>query len=210
MRKALLTLSDRDPMLAGLYEKYGEPPLWNRPESFATLVHIILEQKVSLKSAQAVLDRVEALCPGLQASAFMTVPEDELRNAGLSARKVTYCRSVAEALISASLSLPRLKMLSDEDVISTLTSVKGIGPWTAGVYLMMALRRPDAWASGDRALAVSYSECAKLDNVPSYKDLDTIATRWMPHRATAARLLWHAYLEQRRLKSTRRNVASET
>ena len=197
MRKALLVLSDRDPLLAALHEQFGTPPLWDRAQSFATLVHIILEQKVSLASALAVMRRVSALCPQMQPSTFLTLPDVALRKAGLSASKLSYCRSIAEALTDGTLSLPGLRKLDDEQVIAALTSVRGIGPWSAGVYLMMALRRADAWASGDRALAVSYAECAGLEIVPSYAELDVIAARWIPHRATAARLLWHGYLEKR-------------
>ena len=197
MREAVLVLCDRDPLLAGLHEQFGMPPLWNRPQSFATLVHIVLEQKVSLASAQAVMHRVSALCPQMHASTFLTLPDEALREAGLSASKLSYCRSIAEALTNGSLALSGLRKLDNEQVITALTSVRGIGPWTAGVYLMMALRRADAWASGDRALAVSYGERAGLDDVPSYPELDAIAARWIPHRATAARLLWHAYLEKR-------------
>ncbi len=198
MREALLTLSESDPLLADLYERFGVPPLWKRVQCFDTLVHIILEQKVSLVSAEAVMQRVRVVCPSMQPSEFLALPEALLRSAGLSASKLSYCRSVAEALVERTLSLHQLRQLTDEQVINALTAVRGIGPWTAGVYLMMALRRPNAWASGDRALAVSYYERAALDIVPSYADLDAIALRWSPHRATAARLLWHAYLEKRK------------
>ena len=186
--------------MARLYNEHCTPPLWSRPQSFATLVHIILEQKVSLTSANAVMQRVLQVCPGMQPAAFLKVPDNALRTAGLSAGKLSYCRSLAEALDNGTLSLPGLRRLDNEQVIATLTSVRGVGPWTAGVYLMMALRRPDAWASGDRALAVSYFENTDLDDVPSYKDLDAIANRWIPYRGTAARLLWHAYLERRKIK----------
>ena len=201
MLAAIKSLSSCDPLLARLHNDHGTPPLWSRPQSFATLVHIILEQKVSLTSANAVMQRVRQACPGMQPGAFLKVPDKTLRDAGLSASKLSYCHTLAEALVDRSLSLPRLRQLDDEQVLETLTSVRGVGPWTAGVYLMMALRRQDAWASGDRALAVSYFENTDLDDVPSYKALDDIAVQWMPYRGTAARLLWHAYLEKRRLKS---------
>ena len=197
MRDALDELCYRDPLLGSVYEQFGVPPLWRRPQSFATLVHIILEQKVSLSSANAVMLRVRAACPGMQPAQFLLVPDVVLRDAGVSQRKVSYCRSIAQCLAERSLSLPALRTLDDHQIIETLTAVRGIGPWTAGVYLMMALRRPDAWASGDRALAVSYAECASLTEVPTYAELDTVASLWSPHRATAARLLWHAYLQKR-------------
>lgn len=197
MQDSLQVLSDRDKLLAEIYQQFGKPPLWARPQSFATLVHIILEQKVSLASANAVMTRVRTICPGMKPSAFLLVTENQLYKAGVSARKVVYCQSIARCLVNRELILPGLRKLDDNEVIETLTSIKGIGPWTAGVYLMMALRRPDAWASGDRALAVSYAECARLDEVPSYAELDDIASAWIPYRATAARLLWHAYLKKR-------------
>ncbi|MFK8079992.1 MAG: DNA-3-methyladenine glycosylase [Granulosicoccus sp.] len=197
IQDALDILSGRDRLLADIYHRHGKPPLWARAQNFATLVHIILEQKVSLSSANAVMGRVRKLCPGMQPAEFLLLADSDLRNAGVSGSKVAYCQSIAHSLVSRELSLPRLRKLDDEDVIARLTSVHGIGPWTAGVYLMMALRRPDAWASGDRALVVSYAECAGLDEIPSYAELDKVAASWSPHRATAARLLWHAYLKKR-------------
>lgn len=197
MQDSLDALCGRDKLLAGIYQQFGKPPLWARSQSFATLTHIILEQKVSLASANAVMNRVRKVCPGMKPSSFLLIPEADLRNAGVSTRKVAYCQSIARSLVTGDLSLVGLRKLDNDEVIAALTNVHGIGPWTAGVYLMMALRRPDAWASGDRALAVSYAECALLDEVPSYPELDKIASVWAPHRGTAARLLWHAYLNKR-------------
>lgn len=198
MRDALEELCYRDTMLASVYDQFGVPPLWRRTQTFATLVHIILEQKVSLSSANAVMLRVSAACPGMQPAQFLQVPETLLRDAGVSQSKVSYCRSIAQSLVERSLSLQGLRKLDDQQIIDKLTAIRGIGPWTAGVYLMMALKRPDAWASGDRALAVSYAECASLEEVPTYPELDAVANQWSPHRATAARLLWHAYLQKRK------------
>lgn len=198
MQEALQVLCGRDELLADIFERYGQPPLWARTQTFATLVHIILEQKVSLASAEAVMQRVQLACPGMKPDDFLAIPEAALRSAGVSASKVSYCQSIARSLVEGDLSLVALRKLGDDAVIEKLTKVRGIGPWTAGVYLMMALRRPDAWASGDRALVVSYAECASLDQVPGYAELDNIASRWAPHRATAARLLWHAYLKKRK------------
>ena len=198
MQDALSELSQRDPVLRRLYQRLGVPPLWARPQSFATLVHVVLEQKVSLASANAVMGRVQKLCPGMQALGFLDLTEHALRTAGMSASKTSYCRSIARALVDGSVSLPGLRSMDDQQVMEKLTSIKGIGPWTAGVYLMMALRRPDAWASGDRALLVSYCENAKISELLSYSEFDAVAKQWIPHRATAARLLWHAYLEKRK------------
>jgi len=181
-----------------LVETHGSPPLWQKTQSFETLVHIILEQKVSLASAMAVMLRVRKLCPQMTAEAFLLVSETELREAGVSGRKVTYLQSIATAITSEYLNLRSLRSCSNEDVLELLTSIRGIGPWTAGVYLLMAIRREDAWASGDRALVVSYAESCALANVPTYREFDGIAERWQPLRGVAARVLWHAYLNRRK------------
>lgn len=195
--QALDELCKSDPRLQPVRQQFGSPPLWGRPQNFATIVHVILEQKVSLSSAQAVMQRVRTLCPSMQPAQFLALTEAQLRKAGLSERKVSYCFSVAEALATGQLKLAALRLMKDEEVIDVLTTVRGIGPWTAGVYLMMALRRCDAWASGDRALAVSYSECIGTADIPEYAYLDRVAEAWRPYRGAAARLLWHAYLQRR-------------
>jgi len=197
MQVALSELAERDEIMRSLYATHGVPPLWKRSQTFATLVHIILEQKVSLTSANAVMSRVQSACPTMQATSFLHIREQVLLDAGLSRSKLSYCQSIAQSILDGQLKLGALRHLSDVDVIEQLTRIKGIGPWTAGVYLMMALRRPDAWASGDRALAVSYQESAELTETPSYAELDKLAESWKPFRATAARLLWHAYLCKR-------------
>ncbi len=195
--EAVSVLVHRDPLIAGLVEQFGMPPLWQRSQNFRTLVHVVLEQKVSLASARAVMLRVQELCPDMSPASFLGVCEQQLRKAGISERKVSYCRSIALAITTDTLNLAGLRHNTDTQVMEQLTAVRGIGPWTAGVYLLMAMRRPDAWASGDRALAVSLAECESLPAVPSYAELDERAERWRPFRAAAARVLWHAYLSRR-------------
>ncbi|NND92186.1 MAG: DNA-3-methyladenine glycosylase 2 family protein [Granulosicoccus sp.] len=195
--QAVVTLARQDPMLANTLEEFGMPPMWQRRQNFHTLVHVVLEQKVSLGSAQAVMNRVLALCPGMQPVDFLGIRDSSLRQAGISERKLSYCRSIAQAITGDELNFSRLRRCPDTQVMEQLTAVRGIGPWTAGVYLMMALRRPDAWASGDRALAVSLAECDSLDSIPDYAQLDARAEHWRPFRGAAARLLWHAYLCRR-------------
>jgi len=198
MQAALQLLGARDPMLKRLATEFGSPPLWQRTQSFETLVHIVLEQKISLASARAVMQRVREQCPGMSAEQFLCVPEAALRSAGVSGRKITYCYAMAEAVVQGDLDLAGLRRLPDDLVLERLLKVRGIGPWTAGVYLLMAMRRPDAWASGDRALVVSMAESVQWDTVPDYASFDEHAQRWQPHRGTAARLLWHAYLQRRK------------
>jgi len=197
LKTALRQLATKDKVMQELLQSYGTPPLWRRRQDFQTLLHIVLEQKVSLASAAAVLSRVKALCPSMQPEDFLRVPDSDMRQAGISERKLSYCQSIAKAMVDGSLNLKQLHKLDDDAVIDALIKVRGIGPWTAGVYLMMAMRRADAWASGDRALAVSVQECYLLDDVPSYEALDKMAEAWSPCRGAAARMLWHAYLCKR-------------
>ena len=194
---AVAKLCEQDSLMHRLVQTYGTPPLWQRTQSFETLVHIILEQKVSLASAMAVMQRVKKLCPDMSPAMFLNVSESELRSAGMSARKVSYCNSIASALVSGELNLSKLRGSTDETIIEQLTAIRGIGPWTAGVYLLLSIRRVDAWASGDRALVVSYAESTDLESIPSYAEFDEIAGRWQPLRGVAARVLWHAYLSRR-------------
>lgn len=201
-RKALAAgagiLARRDSVLAGLLDEFGVPPLWQRTQSLRSLVHIILEQKISLISARAVMQRLDLLCPEFSPSAFLALDTTELRKIGFSAAKVGYCQSVAQAIDSGALNLAGLRHQAESDVHDTLLRVRGVGPWTAGVYIMMAMGRPDAWASGDRALAVSVYESWQLTDIPSYAELDSLAAAWQPWRGVAARVLWHAYLSRRR------------
>jgi DNA-3-methyladenine glycosylase II len=191
-------LARRDSVLAGLLDEFGVPPLWQRTQSLRTLVFIILEQKVSLSSARAVMKRLDALCPNFTPLAFLALDTIELRNIGFSAAKVGYCQSIAQAIDSGALNLAALRSQAETNVRDTLLRVHGVGPWTAGVYIMMAMGRRDAWASGDRALAVSVFESWQLTDVPAYAELDAMAAAWQPWRGVASRLLWHAYLSRRR------------
>lgn len=193
-----LELGRRDPVFADIVSDHGQPPLWQRPQTLRSLVHIVLEQKVSIVSALAVMKRVDALCPSFDAAGFLAVSASDLRAAGVSERKVDYCRSMAAAIGDRTLSLEGLRRLDDDAVMQRLVAVRGIGPWTAGVYLTMALSRPDAWPSGDRALAVSVAERWSLADVPDYPSLDAMAELWRPWRGVASRLIWHAYLERRK------------
>lgn len=190
-------LAQRDAAFADVLRDYGEPPLWRRPTSFRTLLEIVNEQKLSLRSAAAISGRVSALCTPYTPQRFQQLPDSALRAAGMSAAKIGYARSIATALVQRTLVLKALDGWSDERATSALVAVRGIGPWTAGVYLTMAMGRPDAWPPGDRALAVGAAEVFALDEVPGYRELDALAERWRPHRGAASRLIWHAYLARR-------------
>jgi len=194
---AITILAQRDSVLGSLVQRWGAPPLWRRPASFRTLVLIVMEQKISLASAQAVMQRIDVLCQPFTPQVFLSVEPLMIRKAGASHAKIDYCRSIAAALLEKRLVLESLTNKADAEVVDELVAVRGIGPWTAGVFLTMALCRRDAWPSGDRALAVSVAESWQLDAVPDYPSLDARAEAWRPYRGAASRLLWHAYLSRR-------------
>lgn len=190
-----LTGSDSD--LARLVDDHGLPEFWQRAPGFSTLVLLILEQQVSLASAWAVYERLRAGLGDVTPTSVHSSSDGRLRTFGLTRQKARYVTSLAEAVGGGRLDLDRLPGLPDEEVRHILTSFTGIGPWTADVYLLACLRRPDIWPVGDRALQVAVRETLTLPAVPDASALARIGERWAPWRAVAARLLWHGYLARR-------------
>ena len=190
-------LAGRDERLGRLRDRNGVPPLWGRTGGFATLVKIVLEQQVSLDSAAAAYANLERAVGTVEPTTFLTLGDAELKRIGFSRQKAGYCRGIAEQSLSGALDLDDLGSRADGEARSRLLEVRGIGPWTADVYLLFALRRPDVWPNGDRALVVSMAESLPLDEVPNYDDAAKLAASWRPWRSVAARMLWHAYLIKR-------------
>lgn len=198
LRDAVDALCGADPVLAGVVNTHGMPPLWEREEGFGTLLLLILEQQVSLASARAAFDRVAARLGGEPtAEGLLSLDDDELRADGFSRQKTRYARALAGSLVDGALDLPGLRRLDDDGVRAALTALPGIGPWTADVYLVMVLRRPDAFPAGDLALQAAAQELLGLPSRPTSTELVTLAEPWRPHRATAARILWTHYLAVR-------------
>ncbi len=191
-------LARLDPDLGASVERFGPPPLWAREPGFATLVHLILEQQVSLASARAAFDRLGAALGPVTADAFLTLTDAELRLIGFSGQKAGYARGLALAL-GDGLDLASLERLPDDDVRAALMKLRGVGRWTADVYLTMCLLRPDVWPHGDQALATAAMEVLALPERPGFDALAVRAERWHPYRAVAARILWHHYLRVRGL-----------
>jgi DNA-3-methyladenine glycosylase II len=199
---ALEVLAHRDADLARILRDHGPPPLWQREPGFATLVHIILEQQVSLASAQAAYDRLLAAAYPLTPARFLEFDDAQLRLIGFSRQKTGYARGLAQAIAEGRLDLTGLDALDDASARAELVRLRGIGPWTADIYLLMVLRRPDVWPSGDVALASAALRLKQLDAQPTFDELDAMAAQWHPWRAVAARLLWHFYLSSRAGAST--------
>jgi len=193
-------LSRQHPHLAAVAGRYGPPPMWERPPGFGTLLHIILEQQVSLASARAAYDRLRAAADPLTPRRFLEFSDAELKTIGFSRQKAGYGRALARMLLDGSLDLAALESLPDEDVRAALLRVPGVGNWTADIYLLMVLLRPDVWPHGDRALALSVQRVLELDVCPTYDELREMSAAWRPWRAVAARLFWHDYLSRRKEK----------
>ncbi len=186
-----------DEDLARVLARYGPPPLWRRRPCFAALVRIILEQQVSLASARAVYNRLAAMVVPFSAVRFRRLDGRTLRKAGLTRQKSTYLLALAETIATGRLRLKALADMSDDEARQALMQVRGIGPWTADIYLLMALRRPDIWPRGDLALNTALQAIKNLEGRQTEADLAAVAAHWKPWRAVAARILWHYYLSTR-------------
>ena len=196
-RRALRTLAKQDGRLARALDEFGEPDFWHRQPGFSTLVLFILEQQVSLASGAAAFKRLRTRTGEVTATAVLLPTDDELRADGISRQKARYIRELARSVIDGRIDLAGLESMGDEAARRELTGLVGIGPWTADVYLLSCLRRPDVWPVLDRALQVATSEVLDLGSPPDPIALMEVGDSWRPHRSTAARLMWHAYLSKR-------------
>ena len=192
---AAAELAARDRYLASIYRVHGVPPMWGRRPGFQTLLRIVLEQQVSLISARAMFVRLRANIQPFTAERFIESGEPYLGSLGMTRQKAHYAIQVAEAFTDGK--LKSISRLSDEQAQATLTSIKGVGPWTANIYLLMALKRPDIWPDGDVALAATVGKLRKMKTRPSFAELAKIAEAWRPYRSVAARMLWQQYLAER-------------
>lgn len=203
---ALDRLAAADPALAHWRARYGEPPLWDRPASFATLARIVLEQQVSLASAATLWARLAPLGAATPAGT-LALGEAGLRAAGVTRPKARTLAGLARAVAEGGLEPAALAALPDDEVRVRLVALRGIGPWTAEIFLLMALGRPDAFPPGDLALQKAAAALRGLPARPGAEALRSLAEPWRPHRAAAARLLWHAYLSDPRVRRGARGSA---
>jgi len=187
-------LAAADPDLGAVLDRLGPPPLWDREPGFPTLVRIILEQQVSLASAKAAYTKLTAAVSPLEPTSFLALDDTALKTIGFSGQKGRYCRSLASTILEGSLDLEALAAQPDGEVRRELTGVTGIGPWTADIYLLMALGRPDIWPTGDLALVAAAKDLKNLDSSPSPAEFKALGEPWRPWRSVAARLLWNHYL----------------
>lgn len=195
-REAIAVLRQADAELNAIYLRFGPPPMWAREPGFPTLVRIILEQQVSLASAAAAFGRLEALVSPITPAGLLALSDAELKDCGFSRQKAGYVRGMAHDILEGRLDLDTLAGMDDDEARNTLVRVRGIGLWSADIYLLMALGRADVWPRGDLALARSLQRVKQLASLPSIEEMDGISRTWKPWRAVAARFLWHDYLSR--------------
>jgi DNA-3-methyladenine glycosylase II len=192
-------LAKRDKDFAAILKRHGPPPLWARPQGFSTLVKIILEQQVSLASAASLFKRLKQNTVPFRPVRVLELGEVHLKSLGLTRQKTSYCLHLAESLVSKRLRLSQVARMSDAEAKAALMEIKGLGAWSADVYLLMALRRPDVWPINDLALEIAFAKLKGLERRPNATHLLEMAEAWRPYRSVAARMLWQYYLARRNL-----------
>ena len=191
LKRSLDALARIEPAFAAAIARIGYPEPRIRPRGHQTLVQAIVSQQVSIKAAAAILAKVETATGGTgEVANIARTAETDLRAAGLSRQKIAYLKSLAEDVVSGRLDFAALPE-DDEEAIAALTHVKGIGRWTAEVYLLFAEGRPDIFPAGDLAVQVEIGRLLGLDGRPSEKQVRALAEPWRPHRGAAAIFAWH-------------------
>jgi DNA-3-methyladenine glycosylase II len=193
-----LTRHDRD--FAALVHRNGMPPMWARRPGFATLVHIVLEQQVSIAAALSLFRRIRRELGGMTPELILGRGVEGLHRLGMTRQKAAYCHGLARAVLDGHLSLAAIARGADAEGRRALLALPGIGPWSADIYYLMALRRPDVWPVGDLALAVALRDVKRLRKLPDARRQLALSEAWTPWRSVAARLLWHYYLTTRRTR----------
>jgi DNA-3-methyladenine glycosylase II len=184
--------------LARVHALAGDPPLRRRPSGFKGLVRVITSQQLLVASAGAIWRRLEASVEPFTAIRFLSIPERDLRAAGLSKSKIATLRGLAEAIDTGSLDLDALSQEPEDVIHARLTALKGIGPWTVDIYVLFCLARADAWSPGDLALQVAVKDAFELEARPNQALMTELAEAWRPWRAVAARMLWSYYAARRK------------
>jgi len=186
-----------DAGFAAIINAYSYPPMWTRPNTFETLVHIILEQQVSLASALSALNKLRERVEEITPARVLLLTDTEMRECYLSRQKSAYIRYLAEAILSEQINLTAFEQMEDEDVRNQLCALKGIGNWTVDVYLMFVLQHTDILPIGDLAIVNAIKMLKNLPKETPKEELVLIAQQWQPYRTVASMMLWHYYLSAR-------------
>lgn len=195
VRDASDALALRDPAMNRILVGWGYPPLCERPRGFSTMVHIILEQQVSLQSANATWARLRLLLDDeVSPLTVGNAADEDLRTIGFSKQKIGYAKSMANAVQSGRFHFDAIENLEDEPARERLKTLHGIGDWSADIYLSECLLRPDILPKGDIAVLEMTRRIHGLEERPSHEELVALCEVWRPYRSVATRLLWHEYL----------------
>src|SRR3569833_3981171 len=186
-------LGSWDTDLQHIIDTYGYPPFWSRTNSFESLVHIILEQQVSLAAANSALNKLKEQVQEITPARILLLTDEEMRACYVSRQKNGYIKYMAEAIIGGQLNLEEFPSLPDDEIRAKLTALKGIGNWTADVYMISALHRADIFPIGDLAAVNALKRVKGLPKEATQEQLLAIAENWKPYRTLAAKLLWHYY-----------------
>jgi len=186
-----------EPTFTAILERAGPPRFRRRRNGFETLLHIILEQQVSIDAAAAMFRRLNEECRPLTPAGFLTLDEPTLRRCGFSRQKASYGRGLAEAVTSRTLDFARLEATGDDDALAALVALKGIGRWSAEIYLIFALGRDDIWPAADLGLQFGVAAELGLGTRLGERELRELGDRWRPWRTVAACLFWQSYLHAR-------------
>lgn len=195
--EACSLLAGEDQHLADALDRFGHPDFWHRSPGFECLVLLILEQQVSLESGAAMYRRLKQVVRTVDAPDIISLGEAGMRDIGVTRQKARYIVELARRVSDGSFEIEGLQTLGTDAARAKLMALKGIGPWTADAYLLSALRRPDLFPVGDRALQVGMAEVLGLRDIPDEDELEILAEPWRPVRAAAARIVWHSYLTTR-------------
>ena len=192
-------LAKKEEIFRNIIDEYGYPPFWTRKASFETLIHIILEQQVSLASARAALNKLKEKIGTVTPKKLLQLSDTELKDCYFSRQKTVYTRCLANAVINKELDITALENISDDEVRKKLTEIKGIGNWTVDVFLMMVLHRSDLFPTGDIALMNSVKHVMQLPSHTSKENILELAESWRPYRTIAEFMFWHAYIRRKKI-----------
>lgn len=193
MRKAVHHLKKSDPVLRAIIERVGPCRMEFGPAEFSSLAEAIVYQQLNGKAALTIFDRFRALAGDpLTPEGILKLGDDEMRAVGLSKQKSAYLKDLAGKTASGLLEFSRLPELSDDEVIQHLTQVKGIGVWTAHMFLIFSLRRPDVLPTGDYGVQMAIKKHYKKRKLPNPKDMEKIAKAWAPYRSVACWYMWRS------------------
>ena len=191
-------LAKKDKHLKKILQQHGYPPMWQREPNFETLIHIILEQQVSLASAKAALNKLKEKIGTITPKKLLALTDAEIKACYFSRQKIIYARHLAESIVNGELSIKKIHLLPDDEIRNELKKIKGIGDWTVDVFLLMALQRTNIFPTGDLAMMNSLKKVKQLSPKITKEEIIVMAESWKPHRSIATMILWHSYLEERK------------